>query len=95
MSIYYLLRFAAAHVNFCRAWFTVWLLLIQNLQGRDNAISCVSLFNFNASVVLTFQAETALGILYTLVGSAAVFGNLCAIYYFTTIDKSIFYTYSY
>ncbi|KAL5253358.1 hypothetical protein ACHWQZ_G013215 [Mnemiopsis leidyi] len=38
--------------------------------------------NYNDTV------EIVLGILYTLVGSAAVFGNLCAIYYFTTIDKT-------
>ncbi|XP_063681583.1 uncharacterized protein LOC134816591 [Bolinopsis microptera] len=45
------------------------------------------------------SAESALGILYTLIGMAAVFGNACALYYFLTIDKKsrftasrIFYT---
>ena len=75
--------------------------MLSVLYGASQCVEGCLLLSWKAPVliaamsVVTFfvicskiQVEIVLGILYTLVGSAAVFGNLCAIYYFTTIDKS-------
>ena len=67
---------------------------LMNLDFRhvlSKLISMTFLFTFLNTISNTRQAESALGILYTLVGMAAVFGNACALYYFLTIDKSMYF----